>query len=70
MVNVGEEIGWVDELLVEVVGFYEREVDYDLNSLIVKIEFILIGIVVGMVLVLVLGIFMFMWDMMSVIKGN
>lgn len=70
MVNVGEETGRVDELLAEVAGFYEREVDYDLNSLTAKIEPILIGIVAGMVLVLALGIFTPMWDMMSAIKGN
>lgn len=70
MVNVGEETGRVDELLAEVAGFYEREVDYDLNSLTAKIEPILIGIVAGMVLVLALGIFTPMWDMMSAIKGK
>ncbi|GGF82880.1 type II secretion system F family protein [Alteromonas lipolytica] len=70
MVNVGEETGRVDELLAEVADFYEREVDYDLNSLTAKIEPILIGIVAGMVLVLALGIFTPMWDMMSAIKGQ
>ena len=70
MINVGEETGRVDELLAEVAGFYEREVDYDLNSLTAKIEPILIGIVASMVLVLALGIFTPMWDMMSAIKGN
>ncbi|TPV57311.1 type II secretion system F family protein [Aestuariibacter sp. GS-14] len=70
MVNVGEETGRVDELLAEVAGFYEREVDYDLKSLTARIEPILIGIVAGMVLVLALGIFTPMWDMMSAIKGK
>ena len=70
MVNVGEETGRVDELLAEVADFYEREVDYDLNSLTAKIEPVLIGIVAGMVLVLALGIFTPMWDMMSAIKGQ
>ncbi|HCV19819.1 MAG TPA: MSHA biogenesis protein MshG, partial [Alteromonas sp.] len=70
MVNVGEETGRVDELLAEVADFYEREVDYDLNSLTAKIEPVLIGIVAGMVLVLALGIFTPMWDMMSAIKGR
>jgi MSHA biogenesis protein MshG len=69
MINVGEETGRVDELLVEVAEFYEREVDYDLKSLTSKIEPILISIVAGMVLVLALGIFTPMWDMMGAIKG-
>lgn len=69
MINVGEETGRVDELLAEVAEFYEREVDYDLKSLTSNIEPILISIVAGMVLVLALGIFTPMWDMMGAIKG-
>ncbi|MFC3095282.1 type II secretion system F family protein [Alteromonas sediminis] len=70
MINVGEETGRVDELLSEVAEFYEREVDYDLKSLTAKIEPILIGVVAVMVLVLALGIFTPMWDMMGAIKGR
>ena len=69
MINVGEETGRVDELLGEAAEFYEREVDYDLKSLTAKIEPILIAIVAGMVLVLALGIFTPMWDMMGAFKG-
>jgi MSHA biogenesis protein MshG len=69
MINVGEETGRVDELLAEVAEFYEREVDYDLKSLTSKIEPLLISIVAGMVLVLALGIFTPMWDMMGAMKG-
>jgi len=69
MINVGEETGRVDELLTEAAEFYEREVDYDLKSLTAKIEPILISIVAGMVLILALGIFTPMWDMMGAIKG-
>ncbi len=69
MIAVGEETGQVDELLQEAAEFYEREVDFDLKSLTAKIEPILISIVAGMVLVLALGIFTPMWDMMSAIKG-
>jgi MSHA biogenesis protein MshG len=67
MINVGEETGRVDELLEEVSDFYEREVDYDLASLTSKIEPILISVVAVMVLVLALGIFTPMWDMMGVV---
>ncbi|MBE1300249.1 MAG: type II secretion system F family protein [Alteromonadaceae bacterium] len=65
MIAVGEETGRVDELLTEVAEYYEREVDYDLKSLTSKIEPILISIVSAMVLVLALGIFTPMWDMMN-----
>ncbi len=70
MVSVGEETGQVDELLQEAAEFYEREVDFDLKSLTAKIEPILISVVAVMVLVLALGIFTPMWDMMSAIKGK
>lgn len=68
MINVGEETGRVDELLQEVADFYEREINYDLSSLTSKIEPILIVIVAAMVLVLALGIFTPMWDMMGVVS--
>ena len=68
MISVGEETGRVDELLTEVSDFYEREVDYDLSSLTSKIEPILISIVAAMVLVLALGIFTPMWDMMGAVR--
>ena len=70
MINVGEETGRVDELLAEVAEFYEREVDFDLKSLTAKIEPLLIAVVAVMVLVLALGIFTPMWDMMGAIKGR
>ncbi|WP_375751519.1 type II secretion system F family protein [Vibrio sp. HN007] len=69
MIAVGEETGRIDELLMEVADFYEREVDYDLKTLTARIEPILLVIVAGMVLVLALGIFLPMWGMLDVIKG-
>lgn len=68
MLAVGEETGQVDEMLTEVATFYEREVAYDLKGLTAKIEPILIAVVAGMVLILALGIFMPMWDMMSAFR--
>ena len=70
MIAVGEETGQVDELLREASDFYEREVDYDLKSLTARIEPILIVFVAIMVLILALGIFTPMWDMMRVVKGK
>ena len=69
MVAVGEETGRVDELLEEVGEYYEREVDYELSNLTAKIEPIMIAIVAGMVMILALGIFTPMWDMMSAFQG-
>jgi MSHA biogenesis protein MshG len=70
MVSVGEETGQMDEMLTEVAGFYEREVAFDLKSLTAKIEPILIAIVAAMVLLLALGIFTPMWDMLNAYKGG
>ena len=70
MLAVGEETGAMDEMLSEVAGFYEREVAFDLKSLTAKIEPILICIVAVMVLILALGIFTPMWDMLNAYKGG
>lgn len=70
MIAVGEETGQVDQLLNESADFYEREVDYELKNMTAKIEPILISIVAGMVLILALGIFTPMWDMMGAMKGR
>jgi MSHA biogenesis protein MshG len=69
MVAVGEETGRVDELLAEVGDYYEREVDYDLETLTARIEPLLLIVVAAMVLVLALGIFTPMWDMASAMQG-
>ena len=69
MISVGEETGRIDELLLEVSDFYDREVDYDLKTLTARIEPILLVIVAGMVLILALGIFLPMWSMMDAMKG-
>lgn len=70
MVVVGEEARRLDDLLLEVAGYYEREVDYDLKTLTARIEPMLIAGVAVMVLILALGIFMPMWDMMSAYQGR
>jgi len=69
MISVGEETGRIDELLLEVADYYDREVDYDLKTLTARIEPILLTIVAGMVLILALGIFLPMWGMLDAIKG-
>ena len=66
MLSVGEETGVVDEMMQEVAGFYEREVEYDVKNLSSTIEPVLITVIGVMVLILALGIFLPMWDMSSV----
>lgn len=70
MLTVGEETGNVDEMLNEVADFYDREVDYEVKNLTTAIEPILIVFIGAMVLVLALGVFLPMWDLMSAAKGR
>jgi MSHA biogenesis protein MshG len=69
MMSVGEETGDLPKLLDEVAEFYEREVEYSLKSISDAIEPILIIAVGGMVLVLALGIFLPMWELIAKV-GN
>ena len=66
MVSVGEESGQVEELLLDVAEFYEREVEYDLKTLTDRIEPILIVSMAVMVAILALGIFLPMWNLYAV----
>ncbi len=70
MLAVGEESGAVDDLLEQVAGFYEREVDYDLRRLAAAIEPVMLVLIGGLVLILALGIFLPMWDLIDVVKGK
>ncbi|WP_325891539.1 type II secretion system F family protein [Grimontia sp. NTOU-MAR1] len=70
MIQVGEETGQIDNLLLEASDFYDREVDYDLKTLSARMEPILLLIVAGMVLILALGIFLPMWNMLDLIRGG
>lgn len=68
MIALGEETGSLPELLSEVAEHYKREVDYDLDNLSAAIEPMLLIAVGAMVLVLALGIFLPMWDMVKLIR--
>jgi len=70
MIAVGEETGAVDEMLDNIAVFYGREVDYRLKYLSSALEPILIVILGAMVFVLALGVFLPMWDLMAVARGN
>jgi len=65
MIVVGEETGNLEEMLQEVTEFYEREVDYDVKRLSSLIEPLLTVAIGGLVLVLALGVFLPMWDLVQ-----
>ena len=54
----------------EASDFYRREVDYDLENLSAALEPILIVTVGVVVLVLALGVFLPMWDMIARAKAG
>ncbi|RUO49121.1 type II secretion system F family protein [Pseudidiomarina donghaiensis] len=70
MISVGEETGRVDEMLFEVAGYYEREVDYDLKSLTARIEPIMLVFVAIIITIMALGVFLPMWEMMDAYRGR
>ena len=65
MLAVGEETGELAELLDDVAGFHEREVEFALGSLSAAAEPIVIVLMGGMVLILALGAFLTMWNMIA-----
>lgn len=68
MVAVGEETGKLDELLLHVSDYYDLQVDYTLNNLVALIEPLLIVVLGLVVLFMALGIFLPMWNLMSLFK--
>jgi MSHA biogenesis protein MshG len=70
MMEVGEETGELPDLMEEVAGYYDREVDHALKTLSAAIEPVLIVAVGGMVLVLALGVFLPMWNMIGSVGAS
>jgi MSHA biogenesis protein MshG len=68
MISVGEDTGAVDELLFNVADYYEREVDYAIKNLSAAIQPILIVFLGVLVLILALGVFLPMWDMVQIAR--
>ncbi len=67
MVNVGEQSGKTDELLRHVADYYGDQADLMIKNLTTLIEPMLIFILGSMVLMLALGVFLPMWDLVTVV---
>ncbi len=65
MITVGEEAGAVEEMLVEVAEMYQGEVNHEVAKLSQALEPIMIALMAGLVLVLMLGILLPLWDLSS-----
>ena len=70
MVAVGEETGEMNTLMSEIADMYEREVALEVEGLAAKAEPILLVVMGSLVLVLALGVFMPMWDMVAAARGK
>jgi MSHA biogenesis protein MshG len=66
MIAVGEETGALGDMMNEVAGHYQREVDYAVKALGAQIEPILIFVLGAFVLVFALGVFLPLWDLSRV----
>lgn len=63
MISVGEETGDIDGMLNQVADMYQEEVEFEVDRLSQTIEPILLAVMGVLVGILLLGIFMPMWDM-------
>jgi MSHA biogenesis protein MshG len=70
MVAVGEQTGEIDAMMAEVADMYEREVAVEVEGLAAKAEPILLVLMGVLVLILALGVFLPMWDMVSAARGG
>jgi MSHA biogenesis protein MshG len=68
MMAVGEETGNIDTMLNKVSDYYDVDVEYTIRNLSTMIEPILLLFIGGMVLFLALGIFLPMWNLISLFK--
>lgn len=68
MLRVGDETGAIDDMMDEVATFYEEEVAYEVRNLSTLIEPLLVVALGIMVLILALGVFLPMWDLIQVVQ--
>jgi type II secretory pathway component PulF len=68
MMAVGEETGNIDTMLNKVSDYYDADVEYTLRNLSTMIEPLLLLVIGGMVLFIALGIFLPMWNLISLFK--
>ena len=68
IVRVGEESGKMDELLLQIAGYYDSELDIMSKNIESMIEPFFILMLAVLVLILALGIFLPMWNLYSVIQ--
>lgn len=68
MIAVGEETGGLERVLTQIADFYEREVEQTVKGLTSLIEPVIMVILGGVVFVIVLSVFVPLFDMINVIQ--
>jgi len=68
MVSVGEKTGKLDELMLHVSNYYNSQAEYTIDNLTTLIEPMLLLVLGGGVLFMALGIFLPMWNLISLFK--
>ncbi len=68
MISVGEETGEIHGMLDQIADIYQDEVEYEVSRLGASIEPILLTVMGVLVLILMLGVFMPMWQMSGAMK--
>ncbi|MFY9269742.1 MAG: type II secretion system F family protein, partial [Candidatus Manganitrophaceae bacterium] len=68
MVAVGEETGKMEEMMMKVSEYYDRDVDYAIKNLSSSLEPLLLAVIGGVILFLALAIFMPWWNLINVMK--
>ncbi len=67
MISVGEETGEIDSMLEQVASMYQDEVEYEVSRLSESIEPILLAAMGVLVAILLLGIFMPLWNLTQLV---
>ncbi|MFZ2628008.1 MAG: type II secretion system F family protein [Rugosibacter sp.] len=70
MIAVGEETGDIDGMLAKVADIYQEDVEYEIGRLSETIEPIIMLAMGILVLILMLGIFLPMWQLGAAVKGR
>lgn len=69
MVAIGEKSGTLGQMLLKSADYFDEEVEYMISNLMSLLEPILIFVLAIMVLVMALGIFLPMWNLMQLYGG-
>jgi type II secretory pathway component PulF len=69
MVAIGEKSGSLESMLAKVADYFDRDADYTIRNLTPLLEPLLILILAFFVVLLALGVFLPMWDMVKIVKS-